>query len=104
MRYGPKKYKAKVVSKVRRTNTQAYGNRSSWQQICEAVKKRDGYKCRLCPCRNYLQVDHIIPVSKGGPTVMYNLWTLCADCHSKRPGHKAAKHLILYKKNQGGKR
>lgn len=100
-KYGPKKFKAKTVSKVRRTSVQAYGTRSDWDKIKAAVKQRDGHKCRLCPATTYLQVDHIIPISKGGRTVMYNLWTLCADCHAKRPGHKAAKHLILYQKNKG---
>lgn len=103
MRHGPKKFKAKVVSKIRRTKTEAYGNRSQWQIISAAVKQRDGHKCRLCPATTYLQVDHIVPVSKGGQTVMYNLWTLCADCHSRRPGHKLAKHLILHKKRGGSK-
>lgn len=88
--------KPKIVAKVRRTKEQAYGVRTAWQAICEKVKARDGYKCRLCSSIEHLQVDHIRPVSKGGQTIMPNLWTLCAICHAKRPGHKSARHLILH--------
>ena len=49
----------------------------------EAIKKRDNYTC--CKCGNsvykepnlLLEVDHIIPVSKGGKTEASNLQTLC---------------------------
>ena len=92
---GPKK--TAIVAKVRRTQVQAYGTRETWTEICKKVKTRDGHKCRLCSSTEYLKVDHIRPVARGGLTVMHNLWTLCAICHSKRPGHKNAKHLILHK-------
>lgn len=95
---GPKSIRAKTVSKIRRTKEQAYT--VNWPAISAAVKKRDGCRCCLCGATNYLQVDHIVPVSKGGQTIMTNLWTLCDICHSKRPGHSKAKHLILHKRNK----
>lgn len=94
----------KTVAKIRRTREQAYGTRAEWAALVAAVKKRDGYKCVLCPCTQYLQVDHIIPVARGGLSIMKNLWTLCDICHSKRPGHKSAKHLILHKRNSANKK
>jgi hypothetical protein len=53
----------------------------------EAIKKRDNYTC--CKCGNsvydepnlLLEVDHIIPVSKGGKTEASNLQTLCWRCN-----------------------
>lgn len=49
------------------------------------VMKRDGFRCQLCGRSASdgvtLEVDHIIPVSKGGKTVMSNLQTLCWDCN-----------------------
>lgn len=51
------------------------------------VLKRDNYKCRICgasPAKNpsiELHVDHIVPWSKGGETVIDNLQTLCANCN-----------------------
>ena len=49
------------------------------------ILKRDNYKCQICGMTAKegakLQVDHIIPVSKGGKTEMSNLQTLCSRCN-----------------------
>ncbi len=51
------------------------------------VMKRDDFKCCLCgrsPATTpglELHIDHIIPWSKGGETVIDNLQTLCSDCN-----------------------
>lgn len=86
-----------LVAKVRRDKEQAYGTYGSWMELRARVIKRDGNKCRRCCSPNHLQVDHIIPVARGGKSIMANLWTLCAFCHAKRPGHRSARHLILHK-------
>jgi len=54
------------------------------------VMKRDKFKCKKCgrsPAthRNVmLEVDHIIPYSKGGETIIENLQTLCSQCNQGR--------------------
>lgn len=56
-------------------------------KLREYIKKRDNYTC--CNCGNsvhaepnlLLEIDHIIPVSKGGCTVENNLQTLCWKCN-----------------------
>ena len=49
------------------------------------VLRRDGFRCVLCGMSSkdgaMLHVDHIIPVSKGGKSVMSNLRTLCEKCN-----------------------
>ena len=51
------------------------------------VLSRDGFKCCACgasPAKDpavELQVDHIVPWSKGGETVIENLQTLCSKCN-----------------------
>ena len=51
------------------------------------VMQRDNFKCRLCgasPANNpeiVLQIDHIVPWSKGGKTTIENLQTLCSNCN-----------------------
>ena len=56
----------------------------------EEIKKRDKYIC--CNCGNgteyepnlLLEIDHIIPVSKGGLTTVKNLQTLCWKCNRSK--------------------
>ncbi len=49
------------------------------------VLKRDGFRCVLCGSSASdgvkLEVDHIVPVSRGGKTEMDNLQTLCDRCN-----------------------
>jgi len=57
------------------------------KKMREAIKVRDNFTC--CTCGNsthtepnlLLEIDHIIPVSKGGYTVEDNLQTLCWKCN-----------------------
>ena len=60
------------------------------KKLRESIKKRDDFTC--CNCGNsiykepnlLLEVDHIIPVSKGGCTVEDNLQTLCWKCNRSK--------------------
>lgn len=50
-----------------------------------AIYSRDGYRCRMCGRKtNDLEVDHIIPIAKGGKTTYNNLQTLCHYCNAKK--------------------
>jgi len=48
-----------------------------------AVKKRDGYKCRLCFAGEeaILEAHHLTPKSLGGKNNINNLITVCKSCH-----------------------
>ena len=60
------------------------------KKLRESIKKRDNYTC--CNCGNsthkepnlLLEIDHIIPVSKGGCTEDGNLQTLCWKCNRSK--------------------
>lgn len=68
------------------------------QQECKVVRQatpkrlrffiltRDRYRCQLCGATAsegaQLEVDHKVPVAKGGKTTPQNLWTLCHPCNN----------------------
>ena len=74
-----------------------YLNEDIWQAICRvergkvtnkmrfAIYQRDNNRCRKCGRRTGdLEIDHIIPISKGGKSEYSNLQTLCHRCNVKK--------------------
>jgi Homing endonuclease associated repeat/HNH endonuclease len=57
---------------------------ANWRQRA-IVLMRDSAKCRLCAASPQsgarLHVDHIVPWSRGGETVIENLQVLCEQCN-----------------------
>lgn len=57
------------------------------KKLREFIKNRDNFTCCNCGNSTYiepnllLEIDHIIPVAKGGETVENNLQTLCWKCN-----------------------
>ncbi len=50
-----------------------------------AIYKRDGHRCRKCGKRgDDLEIDHIVPIAKGGKSTMGNLQTLCHRCNVEK--------------------
>ncbi|MCC8050884.1 MAG: HNH endonuclease [Clostridiales bacterium] len=58
------------------------------QEMRERIKIRDNYTCQMCgkymPDEVGLQIDHIVPVSKGGKTLESNLQVLCSVCNGRK--------------------
>ena len=60
------------------------------KKLRDFIKNRDNFTC--CYCKNsthaepnlLLEIDHIIPVSKGGKTEENNLQTLCWKCNRSK--------------------
>ena len=62
----------------------------------EQIMRRDNYTCQFCgkymPDEVGLQIDHIVPVAKGGKSVPSNLRVLCNKCN----GSKGSKYGELW--------
>jgi hypothetical protein len=56
-------------------------------RLAKAVFERDAYRCQDCGGHVDLTIDHIVPESKGGPTVIDNLRACCRSCNSRK-GHR----------------
>lgn len=56
-------------------------------KLREKIKERDNYTCQACGLSTsdeknlLLEIDHIIPISKGGMSTEENLQTLCWKCN-----------------------
>ena len=82
-----------------------YLDENIWNSICRvergkvsnrmrfAIYRRDGNRCRKCGRRtNDLEIDHILPISKGGKSTMDNLQTLCRRCNDEK-GNRFERYL-----------
>lgn len=81
--------KCPKCNSISRKSTLSTKNRSRAisDKLRYTVLKRDSFKCCACgasPAKDpsvELHIDHIIPWSKGGETVLENLQTLCSRCN-----------------------
>ena len=62
--------------------------RYSWQLVSKKTRPevlaRDGNICRQCGSTQNLEVDHIIPLARGGSNELDNLQVLCRTCNRKK--------------------
>lgn len=61
-----------------------YGRQPIPRKLRHEIFKRDGYRCRECGAskdETSLEIDHILPVAKGGTNDIDNLQTLCRECN-----------------------
>lgn len=53
----------------------------SKKKVRSFIFNRDNNSCLCCGSKNKLEIDHIIPVSRGGENKLSNLQTLCKKCN-----------------------
>lgn len=58
------------------------------KELRRKIMIRDNYTCQCCgkymPDGVGLQIDHIVPISRGGKTVPSNLQVLCSKCNGNK--------------------
>lgn len=81
-------------NKRRSMKTQAggYFTPEEWFTLCFAV----GFMCLCCRDTKPLEADHVLPVSKGGSSFLYNIQPLCKSCNSRKNNK-----TIDYRENLG---
>ncbi len=78
----------KYLSELVNFKNSAAGQRALMtSKLREWIKQRDDYTCQNCSISTrdeanlLLEIDHIIPISKGGISTKDNLQTLCWKCN-----------------------
>lgn len=78
---------SEISAKINKSGHSRTQRSAMTNDLREAIKLRDNYTCCLCGNSVFnepnllLEVDHIIPISKGGKTEASNLQTLCWRCN-----------------------
>lgn len=68
---------------TKREGYRHYLETERWKAISEKIKRRDGYRCRLCNSEENLQAHHRTYAHKGDEeNHLGDLTTLCGDCHT----------------------
>lgn len=84
-----------IDENVKRRKSAAGQRALMTSKLREYIKRRDRYTCQLCGNTTQrepnllLEIDHIIPISRGGLTEENNLQTLCWKCNRAK-GAKVA--------------
>lgn len=68
------------ASVARRRGNGGVFTADEWTALCE----RYGNICVACGASGPLQVDHIVPTSKGGPNTIDNIQPLCGRCNKSK--------------------
>ncbi len=63
------------------------------EKLRAKIHERDGGRCVACSSVKNIEVDHIIPVSKGGTSVEENLQLLCRSCNRRKRTSVTAEQL-----------
>ena len=91
-----------------------YHDKEIWDSICLvergkvsnrmrfAIYDRDNHRCKKCGRRtDNLEIDHIIPISKGGKSTYDNLQTLCHWCNIEKSNKIEPSYELTMKSKYG---
>lgn len=58
------------------------------------IRRRDKDHCIYCGSPWNVQVDHVFPLSKGGPTIKENLVLMCAKCNIQKSDRLYVEQMV----------
>lgn len=88
-----------LIKRLKNKKGSFYNDREIWDSLCRvergkvfnkmrfSIYERDHYRCCRCGTSDRyanLEIDHIIPIAKGGKTTYDNLQTLCHRCNYEK--------------------
>lgn len=88
-----------LIKRLNNKNRDFYNDKDIWDSLCRvergkvsnkmrfSIYKRDGYMCCICgrtERSDFLEIDHIKPIAKGGKSTYDNLQTLCRRCNKRK--------------------
>jgi 5-methylcytosine-specific restriction endonuclease McrA len=62
------------------------------------VMIRDDFKCVYCGANYNLNIDHVIPQSKGGKNTFENTVTSCVNCNNRKGDRSLREARMFYKR------
>lgn len=98
------KEKKKIRDKKRRTlEKKANEQIKITQDVIQILKRNSDGKCEYCgaDCSEKYQIDHKIPLFRGGTNEINNLAFCCPQCNWSK-GKKTAEEFMLSKQKIGG--
>ena len=81
---------AYINSQIQLSSTISYQRALMTKSLRKEIMLRDNYTCQVCGIsikdepHLLLEIDHIVPLSRGGVTSLNNLQTLCWRCNRKK--------------------
>lgn len=72
---------------LKREDTEKHNRIPISNKLKHDIWRRDNFTCQYCGRtinKVDLEIDHILPVSKGGTNAPSNLQTLCFDCNRRK--------------------
>ncbi len=75
---------------------QIYRKAVTWSK--KNVMVRDDFTCVYCGTKKNLNIDHVIPQSKGGRNTFENTVTACVSCNSRKGNRTLREAKMFYKR------
>jgi 5-methylcytosine-specific restriction endonuclease McrA len=73
---------------VIKRRTLIFGNKFSLtKKEWEVILNTFNHRCAYCGEEGKMEMDHVIPISKGGQTTKENIVPCCRSCNSKKNNH-----------------